>query len=65
MAGTVRRVLVAVGEAVDAGQVLVVIEAMKIETPLRAPGPGVVREVRAVVGVSVASGTVLVTTEPR
>ena len=42
MPGTVIKVLVAPGEAVRAGATLLVLEAMKMEWPLRAPRDGVV-----------------------
>ena len=40
MQGTVLRVAVADGDEVAAGQELLVVEAMKMENPLRAPHPG-------------------------
>lgn len=42
MPGTVIKVLVAPGEAVRSGATLLVLEAMKMEWPLRAPRDGVV-----------------------
>lgn len=60
MPGTVTRVEVAEGEAVTEGQVLVVMEAMKMEHSLRAPYAGVVTAVRAETGDQVAAGRVLV-----
>ncbi len=42
MPGTVLKVLVAPGDAVRAGATLLVLEAMKMEWPLRAPRDGVV-----------------------
>ncbi|HBP23209.1 MAG TPA: hypothetical protein DEA08_36225, partial [Planctomycetes bacterium] len=56
-------VAVAVGDEVEAGQVLVVLEAMKIEATLRAPRAGKVAELRAVAGEGVRRGAVLVQLE--
>jgi acetyl-CoA/propionyl-CoA carboxylase, biotin carboxylase, biotin carboxyl carrier protein len=64
MQGTVTRVLVDVGEAVDAGQGVCAVEAMKMETVLRSGIAGVVTEVRAGPGQTVRAGEVLVTVEP-
>jgi biotin carboxyl carrier protein len=63
MPGRVVKVLVAPGESVAARQPLVVVEAMKMENELRAPGPGTVREVRVTDGAPVESGAVLVVFE--
>ena len=60
MPGTVVRVECAVGDAVTAGQVLVVIEAMKMEHRIAAPTDGVVTEVRVTDGQSVDNNEVLV-----
>ncbi|MCU0301136.1 MAG: ATP-grasp domain-containing protein [Candidatus Nanopelagicales bacterium] len=51
--GTVTQVLVAPGDAVAAGDTLVVLEAMKMEHRIKADGDGVVAEVRVAVGDSV------------
>jgi acetyl/propionyl-CoA carboxylase alpha subunit len=59
MPGTVVRVEVAPGEVVTAGQVLVVLEAMKMEHSVRSPHDGTVAEVRVSAGQAVDSGTVL------
>ena len=56
MQGTVLRVEVAEGDAVEAGQVLVIVEAMKMENEIRAHAAGVVRELAVAVGDSVRSG---------
>jgi biotin carboxyl carrier protein len=53
MPATVVAVKVAVGERVVAGQVCVVVSAMKTEMSLRAPRDGVVAELRVAVGASV------------
>ena len=60
MPGRVVRVLVDVGDAVDAGQGLAVVEAMKMENEVTSPAAGVVSEVRVAVGDAVESGGVLV-----
>ena len=64
MPGLVVRVNVAPGDAVTAGQGLVVVEAMKMENELRAVGPGIVLAVRAIPGTAVEKGTVLVELGP-
>jgi biotin carboxyl carrier protein len=60
MPGKIVRVLVKPGDAVNARQGLVVVEAMKMENELRASGPGRVREVTVAEGQSVDAGAVLV-----
>ena len=60
MPGRIVRVLVAVGDRVTARQGVVVVEAMKMENELRAPGDGIVKEVAAKPGAVVESGAVLV-----
>ena len=64
MPAAVVRVLVATGDAVQRGQGLVVISAMKMETTLVAPHAGVVGEVRVGAGDKVAPGDVLVDVTP-
>jgi len=59
MQGTVVRVTVTDGEQVDAGQVLAIVEAMKMENPLRAPHAGQVAGLCVSAGDTVAQGTVL------
>ena len=63
MPGTVIRLLVGIGDRVQARQPLVVLEAMKMETPLTSPYDAVVRAVHVVEGDRVAGGTVLVELE--
>jgi propionyl-CoA carboxylase alpha chain len=60
MPGTVTRLAVAPGDAVVLGDLLVTLEAMKMEHALRAPHDGVVAEVRVAVGDQVDTGAVLV-----
>jgi biotin carboxyl carrier protein len=59
MPGTVLRVLVEPGERVEARQPLVVLEAMKMETPLLAPYAAEVRQVHVQAGDRVAGGALL------
>ena len=63
MPGTVLKVLVAEGARVSARQPLVVLEAMKMETPLVSPYDATVRAVHVSEGDRVARGTVLVELE--
>jgi acetyl-CoA/propionyl-CoA carboxylase biotin carboxyl carrier protein len=56
LAGTLVRVEVVAGQRVAAGALLAVVEAMKMETPLRAPFQAQVAEVRCSVGDAVAAG---------
>ena len=56
MQGTVLSVAVADGDEVEAGQLLVVVEAMKMENEIVAPRVGVVRELAVAPGLAVASG---------
>ncbi len=60
MPGTVLAVAVAPGDVVDRGQMLVVVEAMKMEHRVTAPHPGAVLEVRVEPGATVAAGDTLV-----
>ncbi|MDR0432564.1 MAG: ATP-grasp domain-containing protein [Bifidobacteriaceae bacterium] len=59
MQGVIVQVPVSEGEMVQAGQTLVVLEAMKMEQPLAAPKAGTVRGLTARPGEKVAAGTVL------
>ena len=59
MQGTVVKVAVSEGDKVVAGDLIIVLEAMKMEQPLAAHKDGVVSKLKAVVGESVSSGTVL------
>jgi pyruvate carboxylase subunit B len=64
MPGLVVRVEVNVGQRVEAGAGLVVVEAMKMENELRAPRPGVVEAVHVAAGQAVEKGAALVTLTP-
>jgi acetyl/propionyl-CoA carboxylase alpha subunit len=64
MPGTVIRVLVGAGEAVNRGQTLVVIESMKMETAIVAWRDGVVAEVHRPVGATFDRKAPLVSLKP-
>jgi pyruvate carboxylase subunit B len=63
MPGLVVRVPVEVGQAVEAGQVIVVLQAMKMENELASSSAGTVRRVLAQPGQAVEQGQVLVELE--
>ena len=64
MHGKVVRVLVVPGERVEAGQGLLVMEAMKMENELKAASAGVVSALRVAVGDSVDRGAELCSVHP-
>ncbi len=64
MPGGVVRVAVGPGDVVVAGQLLVVLEAMKMEHAVHATSPGTVSEVNVVAGDQVETGRILVVVEP-
>ena len=59
MQGTVVKVAVTSGQSVEQGDLVIVLEAMKMEQPLMAHRSGVIANLTAVIGESVTSGTVL------
>jgi len=59
MQGTIVKIAVTEGQAVAAGDLIIVLEAMKMEQPLSAHKDGVIKNLKAVIGETVASGTVL------
>ena len=63
MPGKVVKHLVKSGDRVEAGQGLIVVEAMKMQNEIKSPGPGTVREIRAAEGAVVSGGAVLVIIE--
>ena len=63
MSATVVRVLVTAGQQVAEGDILVVVEAMKMEMPLRATHAAVVRAVHCREGELVQAASILVELE--
>ena len=59
MPGKVVRVLVEENAAVEAGQGIVVVEAMKMQNEIKSPKKGVVQKLTAAVGASVNAGEML------
>ena len=60
LAGTILRILATPGQEVESGQVLVVLEAMKMEVEVRAPASGTVSELAVKEGDAVEVGRALV-----
>jgi acetyl-CoA/propionyl-CoA carboxylase biotin carboxyl carrier protein len=63
MQGTIVKVLVAVGDTVEVGQTVCVLEAMKMENNVNAEKAGTVKEVRVKAGESVGPGDVIAVIE--
>jgi len=63
MPGKVIRVLVEAGDTVEAGQGLIVVEAMKMQNEMKAMRPGHVVEIRARAGATVGAGDTLLVLE--
>jgi acetyl-CoA/propionyl-CoA carboxylase biotin carboxyl carrier protein len=59
MQGTVVKVAVTDGQEVAAGDLIVVLEAMKMEQPINAHKPGTVRKLTAEAGSALASGDII------
>ena len=59
MQGTVVKISVADGESVEIGDLVIVLEAMKMEQPLNAHKAGKITNLKVVIGETVSSGTVL------
>ena len=58
--GTVWRIECEIGQSVEEGDALVILESMKMELPVEAEHPGVVREITCSAGQPVAEGQTLV-----
>jgi biotin carboxyl carrier protein len=63
MPGRIVRVLMAENAEVEAGQVIVVVEAMKMQNEIKSPKKGVVKKISAVPGAAVNPGDVLAIVE--
>jgi acetyl-CoA/propionyl-CoA carboxylase biotin carboxyl carrier protein len=59
MQGTVVKIAVKEGDRVEVGDLVIVLEAMKMEQPLMAHRAGVISNLSAVIGATVSSGTAL------
>ncbi len=60
MQGTIVKVLVEVGDAVEIGQAVCVLEAMKMENQITAEKAGTVKEIKVAAGATVGAGDVVV-----
>ena len=63
MQGTIVKILVEVGQAIEAGQTVVVLEAMKMENQIEATKTGKVTAINVTVGATVGAGDVVVVIE--
>lgn len=63
MAGTIANILVKTGDTVSSGDVLLVLEAMKMENDVMASVDGTIRSIEVDVGKSVNAGDLLITLE--
>jgi acetyl-CoA carboxylase biotin carboxyl carrier protein len=61
--GTVWKIECEVGQSVDEGDTLVILESMKMEMPVEAEDAGTVREIRCEEGQPVSEGDTLVVLE--
>ncbi|MGV3487767.1 MAG: biotin/lipoyl-containing protein [Tuberibacillus sp.] len=60
MAGTVLNILVSVGDEVNAGDTVAMLESMKMEIPIESTESGVVDEIKADAGDFINEGDVLI-----
>ena len=61
--GTVWKIEVEIGDQVEEGDTVVILESMKMEMPVEAEDPGVVKEIQCEEGQSVSEGDALVVLE--
>ena len=60
LSGTVFKMLVKVGDSVESGQDLLILEAMKMETNVVAAGPGTIKNIPVAEGDAVSQGQLLI-----
>ena len=60
MAGTVFKILVSPGDALDFGQTIMIFESMKMEIPIESDGAGTVKSIRVKEGDTVDQGDALI-----
>ena len=63
MGGSVWKTEVQVGDTVAAGEVLMILESMKMEIPIESTGVGTVKEIKAAEGDFVQEGDIVITIE--
>ena len=63
IAGNVWQIEVAVGDQVSDGDIVVILESMKLEIPVEAEAAGAVREIPVTIGDAVAEDDVLIVLE--
>ena len=63
MPGKVVRLIASVGDTVEKGDAVLVVEAMKMQNDLKAPKAGIVKEIKVSEGSTVAAGDVLAVVE--
>lgn len=64
LTAVVWKLLVQVGDAVDEGDELLILESMKMEIPVEAESPGIVHEIHVSEGDAVSPGAPVVTLRP-
>jgi acetyl-CoA carboxylase biotin carboxyl carrier protein len=61
--GTVWKIEVEIGDSVEEGDTVVILESMKMEMPVETEDPGVVKDILCTEGQSVSEGDTLVVLE--
>jgi acetyl-CoA carboxylase biotin carboxyl carrier protein len=59
MTGTVWKIVAQIGQKIEEGDPVIILESMKMEIPVEAPKSGVVKEIRVTEGVVVQEGDVV------